>query len=65
MYALSRALEVNASAAAAILADVFDLVAGLDDPGFSGSGGGARSGSELSHLRIPKCDISPIDSSWT
>lgn len=50
MYALSRALEVNASAAAAILADVFGLVAGLDDPGFNGSGGGARSGSELSHI---------------
>ena len=26
------------------------FVAGLDDPGFNGSGGGARSGSELSHL---------------
>lgn len=38
-------------AAAAMLADVFVLVVGEPVPGLSGSGGGARSGSELSHLR--------------
>jgi len=38
-------------AAAAIVADVFALVVGEPVPGLSGSGGGARSGSELSHLR--------------
>jgi hypothetical protein len=38
------------AAASSIRADVFDLVTGLLLPGLSGSGGGARSGSELSHL---------------
>jgi hypothetical protein len=43
---------VISAAASSILAEVFGLVAGLDDvPGFNGNGGGARSGSELSHLR--------------
>lgn len=50
MYALSRALAVNASAAAATVAEVFGFVVGLAEPGFNGNGGGARSGSELSHL---------------
>ena len=31
------------------------FVTGLDDPGFRGSGGGARSGSELSHLESREC----------
>ena len=47
-----------ASAAAATVAEVFGFVIGLEDvPGLSGSGGGARSGSELSHLqlRISEC----------
>ena len=49
--ALSRALAVISAAASSIRAEVLGLVAGLDEvPGFSGSGGGARSGSELSHL---------------
>ena len=48
----SRALSIICLAAAAILADVFGLVVGLAGPGFNGSGGGARSGSELSHLRL-------------
>lgn len=61
-YALSRALWTKASAAAAMVPDVFGFVAGLDDPGFSGRGGGARSGSELSHLRLPKYEISLIKS---
>lgn len=52
VYALSRAFAVNASAAAAILLEAFGFAAGLEDPGFSGSGGGARSGSELSHLNV-------------
>ncbi len=60
-YALSRALWTKASAAAAIVPEVFDFVAGLDDPGLSGNGGGARSGSELSHLRLPKYGISLIE----
>lgn len=50
MYALSLAFAVNASAAAAIVLEVFGFAAGLEDPGFNGRGGGARSGSELSHL---------------
>jgi hypothetical protein len=49
--AFSRALAVINAAASSILADVLGRVAGLDDvPGFSGNGGGALSGSELSHL---------------
>ena len=50
--ALSRALSTICLAAAAIPADVFAFVVGLCDPGLRGSGGGARSGSELSHLRL-------------
>jgi hypothetical protein len=34
-----------------ISADVFGRVVRFGEPGFNGSGGGARSGSELSHLR--------------
>ena len=49
VYALSRALAARASAAAATFLEVFGLVVGLV-PGFRGNGGGARSGSELSHL---------------
>ena len=33
------------------------FVAGLE-PGFKGSGGGARSGSELSHLKAAKLTVS-------
>lgn len=55
---LSRALAVKASAAAAIDAEVLGLAAGLAEPGFNGRGGGARSGSELSHLRGPTIDVS-------
>ena len=39
------------AAASSIRAEVFGRVIGLLFPGFSGSGGGARSGSELSHLQ--------------
>ena len=60
-YALSLALAVNASAAAAMFPEVLGFVAGLDEPGFNGRGGGARSGSELSHLRFPRKEISFID----
>jgi hypothetical protein len=50
--AFSRALEVISAAASSILFDVFDLVIGLPGfPGFNGNGGGALSGSELSHLQ--------------
>lgn len=45
---------VKASAAAAITAEVLGFVAGLADPGLIGRGGGARSGSELSHLLFLK-----------
>jgi hypothetical protein len=38
------------AAASSIRFDVFDLVIGLPAPGLRGSGGGALSGSELSHL---------------
>lgn len=54
VYALSRARAVRASAAAATVAEVLGFVAGLDEPGFKGNGGGARSGSELSHLQFAK-----------
>ena len=56
VYALgpvfSRALSVRAAAAAATTADVFGPVVIRGDEGFSGRGGGARSGSEESHLTI-------------
>jgi hypothetical protein len=48
----SRALSVNAACADLIALDVFGReVTDGDDAGFRGSGGGALSGSELSHLR--------------
>ena len=58
MYALSLAFAVNASAAAAIFLEVFGFAAGLEEPGFSGNGGGARSGSELSHLNVANAVVS-------
>ena len=51
--ALSRAFSDSAAAAAAMVADVDCGLARVGDPGppgFIGKGGGARSGSELSHL---------------
>lgn len=51
--AFSRALAVISAAASSIRAEVFGLVAGPDaDPGLRGNGGGARSGSLLSHLEL-------------
>jgi hypothetical protein len=47
---LSRAFSSSALAAFAIAVDVPARVVKLGEPGFNGSGGGARSGSELSHL---------------
>ena len=41
------------------MADVFALVVGEFGPGFNGNGGGARSGSALSHLRL-SCVSTPI-----
>ena len=38
--------------------ETFDLVTGLVELGFMGSGGGARSGSELSHLRFHESKVS-------
>lgn len=49
--AFSLAFSVSAAAAAATVADVFGRVVTTGEPGFNGSGGGARSGSALSHLR--------------
>jgi hypothetical protein len=43
------------AAASSIRAEVFGLVAGFEvEPGFNGSGGGALSGSLLSHLQHSK-----------
>ena len=57
--AFSRALAVISAAASSIRAEVLGLVAGLEvEPGFSGSGGGARSGSLLSHLQSGKESVS-------
>ena len=58
---LSRTFDVKASTAAAMLAEVLGLEAGLDVLGFNGNGGGARSGSELSHLRFPRINVSFIE----
>ena len=58
--ALSRAFSSSALAVAAMIADVFGLVERFGEPGFRGSGGGARSGSELSHLRARRRLISGI-----
>lgn len=50
--ALSRARSASACAAAAMCADVFGRVVGPGEPtpGLRGNGGGARSGSDESHL---------------
>lgn len=52
VYVLSLAFAANASAAAATFFEVFGFVVGLATLGFNGRGGGARSGSELSHLQL-------------
>lgn len=51
--AFSRARDAINAAAFSMFDDAYGLVRGLllETPGLSGSGGGARSGSELSHLR--------------
>jgi hypothetical protein len=48
--AFSLAFSVRAACADCIAVDVLGREARLGDDGFIGSGGGARSGSELSHL---------------
>jgi hypothetical protein len=53
--ALSRAFSSSALAAFAISDDVFARTVRPVPPVFNGRGGGARSGSELSHLN---CDVS-------
>jgi hypothetical protein len=59
--ALSRAFSWNSFAASAMAADVpARVVTGDDGFGFKGSGGGARSGSELSHLSARKRVVSGI-----
>jgi hypothetical protein len=50
--ALSRAFSSSALAACMMSADVLGRVVRFGEPGFKGSGGGARSGSELSHLKV-------------
>lgn len=54
------------AAASSIRAEVFGLVAEVvDDPGFKGNGGGARSGSLLSHLENPTLIVSiQIPKTW-
>lgn len=54
---LSRAFSSSALAACIMSAEVLGRVVNFGEPGFKGSGGGARSGSELSHL---KRVVSPI-----
>lgn len=46
----SLIFSVKFAATAWIFGETLPFVAGLVEPGFNGSGGGARSGSELSHL---------------
>ena len=41
-----------------MLGEMFDFVVGLEEPGFIGRGGGALSGSELSHLRFKDFKVS-------
>lgn len=48
---LSRAFSSSAFAACMIAADAPGRVVRFGEPGFNGRGGGARSGSELSHLK--------------
>ena len=48
--AFSWAFSAMAAAAAWIEADAVGFVTGLFEPGFNGNGGGALSGSALSHL---------------
>lgn len=47
---LSRAFSSSALAACMMAADVLGRVVRFGEPGFNGNGGGARSGSALSHL---------------
>jgi hypothetical protein len=47
---LSRAFSSNALAACAMTDEVPARVVRIGEPGFKGRGGGARTGSELSHL---------------
>jgi len=55
--AFSRALSVRAAWADWMAADAFGREETLGDDGFNGSGGGARSGSELSHLLYAISDV--------
>lgn len=52
IYALSRAFSVRAACADLMALDVLGREATTGDDGFMGNGGGARSGSELSHLEF-------------
>lgn len=51
IYVFSRAFSVSAAWAFFIAVEVLGLEATLGEEGFMGRGGGARSGSELSHLQ--------------
>jgi hypothetical protein len=51
VYVFSRAFSVRAACADCIALEVLGLEAAtMGEDGFIGNGGGARSGSELSHL---------------
>lgn len=54
------ARSLSFCAAAWMLADAFARVCSVGEPGGIGRGGGARSGSELSHLRLEKRLVSPM-----
>ena len=49
---LSRAFSSSALAACMMAADVLGRVVRFGEPGLMGNGGGARSGSALSHLEL-------------
>jgi hypothetical protein len=61
---LSRARSVNLWAVAWMLAEAVDRVARPGELGGIGNGGGALSGSELSHLSLERWRVSPMVTSW-
>lgn len=61
-YALSRAFSVSAACADCIALEVLGLEEDMGDEGFIGRGGGARSGSELSHMGT--IALSEVEVEW-
>ena len=58
-YVFSRAFSVKAACADCMAVDVLGRDVTIGEDGFIGSGGGARSGSELSHLESRAVSILP------